>query len=147
MFKKVLLSFLAVAALAFSGAVIAQKTGALQENVATATSRTATYTSNDMFARPGDKGITVYGIITSLTSESVTFTIQAKTPQATYVDVLSSAVTGSTGTVALSLAPGITNTANVSLPQILPPVFRIKATHSATGSATYSIGVNRSVTN
>lgn len=126
---------------------------ALQETPVTSAIRTSgTYTSADMTARdnpnsPNDIGIHVMPVITAVTgSATMTLTIQGKTPQGTYYDVISSVPTQATTTMTagnLHLGQGFTSTANVSSGVGLPPVYRIQHVVTGSGSTTYSIGVNR----
>jgi len=136
--KKLLLS-LALVFAAFSAS-------ALQEIPIKSTSRTDTTTySADMYARKGDRAISINSYVTAIpAAATLTLTLQAKQPQGNYVDVLSSAATAaSTSTfILLTAGEGMPVTSNISANIPMPPVFRIKSVIA--GSATYSIGINRS---
>lgn len=133
--------------------LLAGAASAWQEtSIPLATRVASTVTTGDMFARDAgngarDLGLIVNAVVTGATgaANTLTFTIQGKTPQGTYYDVLSSTpVTVTTTAVpVLKLRPGITATAGVSASEPLPPVFRVRSSLTGTGSATYSIGISR----
>jgi len=135
--KKLLLS-LALSLIAFSAS-------ALQEiPIASASRAGATTYSSDLYAKKGDRAISINSYVTALPDAStMTLTLQAKMPQGNYVDVLSSAATAvSTSTfILLTAGEGMPVTSNISANIPMPPVFRIKSV--LVGTATYSIGVNR----
>lgn len=144
MFKRVVIAF-ALAAATFAA-------NALQATVIPSVNRVSTtVASSDMFPRdagsgPRDVGIIVNSYVTSVTGAvTLTFKIQGKTPQGEYYDVLSlTPVAPVAATVnTLVLRPGITAVAGASAAAPLPPVFRILATTTSTGSSTFSIGVAR----
>jgi hypothetical protein len=57
-------------------------------------------------------------------------------------DILASAAITATGTVTLSIGPGLPVSANVSANAVVPPVIRITATHGNSTSHTYTIGAH-----
>lgn len=73
--------------------------------------------------------------------ESVTFRIQGvdRLSGKTY-NILQSAALDAVATTVLHVGPGITAVANSQEDQYVPPIFRIVADHSSTGSFTYSVG-------
>lgn len=77
------------------------------------------------------------------TSPSTTVTVAGvdRTSGKTWT-LLSSAAITATGTVTLSIAPGLTASANVAANAVVPPVIRITATHGNSTSHTYSIGAH-----
>jgi hypothetical protein len=125
---------------------VALSAAALQEIPIASASRTATTTySADLYAKKGDRAISINSYVTAIPSAAtLTLTLQAKMPQGNYVDVLSSAATvASTSTfILLTAGENMPVTSNISANIPMPPVFRIKSVIG--GSATYSIGVNRS---
>ncbi len=144
--KKTIFSLVAGLALALSASVALAASGAQEIPVTPAIRAAGTVTSADMYARKDDRGISVLSNVTSVTgSSTLTMIIQGKTPQGAYYDVLSmTGIQPSTSTVnQIQIAPGITATAGSSASVLLPPVFRVKGVLAGTGSATYSIGVNR----
>lgn len=75
--------------------------------------------------------------------ETVIFTVQGKDEvSGKYYDILASAAIVATGTVVLKIYPGLTAAANLVASDIIPRTFRVKTTHSASGSFTYSVGVS-----
>lgn len=125
---------------------------ALQETpIVSATRVAGSVTSADMYARdsgsgPKDVGVTAHSNVTTVTGAvTLTFTIQGKTPQGAYYDVATlTPVAPVVGTVnTLVLRPGVTAAAGSAIALPLPPVFRVVSTVTSTGSATYSIGINR----
>ena len=114
-----------------------------QEIPLASTKRFATTYSNDLYAKKEDKGVTIFGVVTTLTSNTLTFTLQGKRPDGVYYDLLTSAASAATGTHTIKAYPGMTASANVSISEPLPPVFRIKATHTNSGTATYTVQMNR----
>lgn len=147
MFKKILIASIL--------AVISFGASALQDvAIASANRASGTVNSADMYARDQsgrgaiDQGIIVNSYVTVVTGAvTMTFKIQGKTPQGEYYDVPGAALTGVAPVVAtvntLIMHPGITAAAGATIAQPLPPVFRVVATTTSTGSATYSIGVSR----
>lgn len=74
---------------------------------------------------------------------SVVFKVQGKDPATgTYYDILTSAAVVAIGTTVLKIYPGITVAANVSVSDVLPQVWRVKATHGDTDGLTYSVSAN-----
>jgi hypothetical protein len=59
-----------------------------------------------------------------------------------YVTLLASAAQTGTGTVALSIGPGLPSTANVSANALLPRLFRVEVTVGTADSVTYSVSAN-----
>ncbi len=114
-----------------------------QEIPLSSTNRFTTTYSSDLYAKKDDKGISVFGVVSTLSTNTLTFGIQGKRPDGTYYDILTSAASAATGTHAIRMYPGMTASANVSASEPLPPVFRIKATHTNANTATYSIQMNR----
>lgn len=57
-------------------------------------------------------------------------------------DILASAAITATGTVTLSIGPGLAASANVSANAVVPPVIRVTATHGNGTSHTYSVGAH-----
>ena len=140
MFKKIfanlMLMFLAIAALPAFGQ-------GLQQTLLPSANRFASANTADQYATKDDKGITVFGVVSTLSSNTLTFNIQGKRPDGTYYTVLSSSPSAATGTFTLKLYPGMTASANASVSEPLPPVFRVTSTHTNANTATYSIQVNR----
>lgn len=124
---------------------VASSAFALQEIPIASASRLATTTlSSDMYARKGDRSMTINSYVTAIPSAAtITLTLQQKMPQGNYLDVISSTATAaSTSTfLILNAGEGLPATANVSANVPFPPVFRIKSVIA--GSATYSVGVSR----
>ena len=96
----------------------------------------------------GHRGIELYLDITAASGSSPTLDIklQAKDPTSSkYFDVPGAAFAQqvTTGQAALTVYPGIAETADVSVSDILPGVFRFVATITGTTpSFTFSLGAN-----
>ena len=103
----------------------------------TATQNSATQTNYNA------RGVKIFISATAASATpSVVFTLTARDPidTATWVTLLTSAaITGISETV-LTLYPGITVAANVSVSDVLPRTWRITATHGDADSITYSVG-------
>ncbi len=113
----------------------------------TSAARTATLTGDDNTKVPGSHGCIVVLVVTAVpTIETVTLSIEGKDPvSGTYYTILAAAARVATGTDTLQVQPGGAVTANVSANASLPDVYRIKVTHSASGSFTYSVSVTELV--
>jgi hypothetical protein len=57
-----------------------------------------------------------------------------------YYDLLVGVAISATGTTVLKLYPSISAVANVAASDVLPAVWRVVLTHSASGSHTYTVG-------
>lgn len=103
--------------------------------------RTATVSSSDM-TNPGFTGVMV--IVTSTAfalTPSITCTIQGKNPVtgAYYTILASAAITDGSTTRILTVLPGATASANVTINMGIPKIWRVTMTHSDTDSITYSV--------
>lgn len=90
--------------------------------------RTADANSEDYNSR-GRRGIILYLDVDSITGAAPTLDVklQAKSPNGDYVDVPGAAFAqvSAAGTAALVVYPGVAETANVSVSDVLPRVFRV----------------------
>lgn len=78
-----------------------------------------------------------------VTAPSVVFTIQYKdTLSGKYVDLLVSAARTAVGTTVLRIRPGLTAVANLTVNDVLPRLWRVKAVHANGNSITYSVSAN-----
>ena len=102
--------------------------------------RTASGVGSDI-TNTSAKGLHVVIDMTAVPSvETVTFTLQGKDNlSGEYYDLLVSAAIVATSTVVLKVYPGITVVSNLSASDVVPDTFRVKTTHSASGSFTYSV--------
>lgn len=74
---------------------------------------------------------------------SVTFTVEGKDPvSGAYYPILVSGAITTVGTTKLTVYPGAATVANLSVADVLPPVFRIRAAVADTDPITYSVGVS-----
>lgn len=71
--------------------------------------------------------------------DTLTLTIQGKDALGNYYTIVSSTASAATGTVMLQAGPGIAVSANVSIANMIPDIYRILVTHSAGTSFTYSV--------
>lgn len=140
--KHILTTLMAAFMMLFIGIGSAAAQGQ-QEIPLASTNRFATTNSNDLYAKKDDKGVTIFGVVSTLSSNTLTFSIQGKRPDGTYYTVLTSAASAATGTHTIKLYPGMTAAANASVSEPLPPVFRVAVTHTNSGTATYSVQMNR----
>lgn len=75
--------------------------------------------------------------------DTATFTLEGKDPlSGKYYTLLASAALVATGTVVMRIYPGAATTANLSANLVLPRAWRVKTTHSAATSFTYTVGAN-----
>ena len=106
---------------------------------------TASY-SLDQFGNPlktkGAKGVKVVIDMTAVPGvATVTPKIEFKDPTSgKWITALTGAAIVAISTVALTVYPGITVTANVSAADVIPDEWRVTCTHSAGTDFTYSIG-------
>lgn len=103
--------------------------------------RTATVSSADQLNN-NFKGVRLFINVTALTaSPSVVFTLTVKDPvSGTYTAVLTSAAIVGTGHTVLTLYPGATVSAGITLSNTLGAIWRVTATHGNTDSITYTLG-------
>jgi hypothetical protein len=74
-------------------------------------------------------------------SPSVVFTIQGSDPlSGKFYTILASAAIVAAGTTILRVYPGLTAVTNVTVSDVLPPRWRVIATHGNANSITYSVG-------
>ena len=95
---------------------------------------TASLAGTDL-VNDGFRGVKVFINVNSVSGGNVTVNIQQKAPLAdsdTYSTILSSASLTSTGLTVLTVYPGVTATANVSVSDVLPTTWRITSTAAAT---------------
>ncbi len=90
------------------------------------------------------KGVIITIDLTILNSTSLTFTITYKDSlSGKYQTLLASTALVGTGTTSLTIYPGATVTANLSLSMPLPRIYRIQSVRGGTpGADTYSISAN-----
>lgn len=102
--------------------------------------RTAT-TNSGVRRNRGHRGVRVHIDCTAdPAAASVTFTIQgADTVTGDYYTLLASAAVNATGDTYLLVYPGAAVSANVSANAVLPPFWRVLATHSNADSITYQV--------
>jgi hypothetical protein len=105
--------------------------------------RTADTNSSD-FSNFGASGIhVIIDVTVDPASASVTFTLQGKDEASgNYYTILTSSAIVGTGTTVLRVLPSVAASANVSVSDGLPAVWRINANHVDTDSITYSVGAN-----
>lgn len=100
--------------------------------------RTTTYTGPDQ-KLGGYRGVRVTVNVTAVTSTpSTTFKIQRKNADGTYTDVLASAAVTATGTIPLTVYPGLTAAANSVANDHLGDTFRFVAVHGNANAMTYN---------
>lgn len=104
--------------------------------------RTATTSTPDQTNYNG-RGCRAYVDVTAVPGiETVTVTIEVKDPvSGTYTAILTGAALVATGHVIYTVYPDATVTANLAASLPLSRTWRVKLTHSASGSFTYSVGL------
>ena len=105
--------------------------------------RTASGNSGDL-TNSGSRGVHVVIDMTAVpTVETVTFTVEGKDPvSGKYYTLLASSAIVAVSTVVLKVYPGLVVAANLAANDVLPSVYRVKTTHSASGNFTYSVATN-----
>ncbi len=84
-----------------------------------------------------EEGPTVYAV------DTVTFTVEGRDPVSKkWYTLLASAAISAQSTVSLTVYPGVTVAANAAASRPLPRAWRVKVTHSAGTSFTYSVGAS-----
>lgn len=103
--------------------------------------RTATPTPFDGSASAGVRGLHLVIDATAVTATpSVVFTVQGADPvSGKFYTILASAAITATGTTVLRVYPGLTAAANTVASDVLPPRWRVIATHADADSITYSV--------
>ena len=131
-----------LAAVFVTVALTTKDANAGMETLLASAARTATTSTADQ-QKVVNRGVYVFLKVTAVpTVETLTVTIQGKDVDGTYYTILASTASAATGTVTLKVYPGLPNTANVSSNEVLPDLWRVTVTHSASGSFTYSIVAN-----
>ena len=105
--------------------------------------RIATESSQDFVNMEG-RGLKLTINVTAATdTPSVVFTVEGKdSVSGEYYTLLTSAAITATGKTVLTIYPGATAAANVTVNDVLPIDWRVRATHADADSITYSVGVN-----
>lgn len=89
------------------------------------------------------KGIHLFIVVTAAPGvETLTVTVQGKDANGNYYTILESASSAAVSTRRLTVYPAFAASANVSISDTLPDIWRVTVTHSAKGSFTYSLVVN-----
>lgn len=105
--------------------------------------RTATNTGADQY-RTIETGIhLIVNVTVAPGSDTVTPKIQGKDNLGNYYDLLVGPAISTTGTTVLKIGKGIVGVANASAADIVPDVYRVVVTHSASSSFTYSVTITR----
>lgn len=100
-------------------------------------------TDNVLMMNPDAKGIKVVVDITAVTTTTCTVTIEGVDgASGKHYTILASTALGSVATTVLTVYPGLTAAANVTVNDHLPPRFNIKAVLSNGTSLTGTIGVS-----
>lgn len=109
-------------------------------NLLPSVARTAT-TNTTVQRNRGHRGVRVHIDCTAdPAAASVTFKVQgADTLTGDYYDLLASAAVAATGDTYLLIYPGAAVTSNVSANAVLPPYWRVLATHADADSITYQV--------
>lgn len=104
--------------------------------------RTATNNGGDL-NNANCSGCFVFIDVTAIAATpSVVFKVQGKDPASgKYFDVIVSAAVVAVSTVVLRIHPALTAVANLTVNDMLPKTFRIRAEHADADSITYSVGV------
>ena len=110
-----------------------------QQEVVLVENETGSITGSDM-SSGRNRGIVVYIDVITAGGGDVTVTVQRKSPVSTdeYEDLGASAAVSAEGLTTLTIYPGIGETANVSISDVIGAMFRINA--AVSGTITYSIG-------
>lgn len=110
-------------------------------DVLTSSARTATTNSADQ-TNPHYKRVHVIFDVTVVSgTPSLTAAVQGKDlTSGKYYTLVTGAAVTATGTQVLKVGPGFTVTANVSVADALPEVWRVTVTHGTSDSVTYSVG-------
>jgi hypothetical protein len=105
--------------------------------------RTATTTSRDFKNDGGQGAIVTIDVTAATASPSVVFSIERKDPTSgKYATILDSAAITGTGTTVLRIHPELTAAANTVAKDMMPAIWRVKATHADGDSITYSVGAS-----
>lgn len=90
------------------------------------------------------RGVEVVADVTAVPGvDTVTFTVEGQDPVSKkWYTLLASAAISAQSTVSLTVYPGVTVAANAAASRPLPRAWRVKVTHSAGTSFTYSVGAS-----
>src|SRR3990167_4757530 len=94
------------------------------------TTVTATHNSSDLTNRYG-RGANIYLQHTPATTGALTITLQAKSPSGDYINIPDAgfAARTSSGTAMITVYPGLTNSTNAIISNVIPLVWRAVFTH------------------
>lgn len=102
--------------------------------------RSANNNSEDICNDGGLGGLIYINMAVVPGADTVTFTLEGKDPlSGAYHTILVSAALVATGLVVLKVYPGLTAAANLVANDIIPRIFRVRATHSAGTPFTYTV--------
>ena len=103
--------------------------------------RTASVNSSTFPNTQGHRGLhLIIDATASADTPSVVFTVQGYSPLGNdFYTILASAAITATGTTVLRVYPGLAASANVSVSDCLPHLWRVLATHADGDSITYSV--------
>lgn len=137
MFKRLIVTLLLLAV--FNTAQANGVSSIITSTILASSAQTATYTSADQ-TNTSWAGVTLYVNTSAFTSGTFTPKIQGKDPiSGIYYDIIVGTAISATGLSVLKIYPGITATANSSVSDYLPAVWRVVVTGATTPVATFSI--------
>lgn len=101
------------------------------------------FLGDDNLKSAGNRGIKAFLDVTAAPgADTVQLIVEIKDRvSGKYVQVLAGAARANTGTDVLTVYPGVTPAANVSVSDVIPDFYRVRVAHSAGSNFTYSIGV------
>lgn len=105
--------------------------------------RAASFVGDDNTKTPGNRALKAVLDVTAVPGvDTVQLVIEGKDPlSGKYFPLVSQVATAAIGTYVLTVAPGITVAANVSVADELPDVYRARVVHSAGTNFTYSLSL------
>ena len=103
-------------------------------------SRTTSSFSNDITNNYGDSLVAILNVTAFSSTPSVVFTIQGKDEgSGEYYDILTSAAVVTSGTTVFRVFPGAVPATNLTVNDLLPGVWRVRAIHGDADPITYSM--------
>lgn len=130
----------------YNGTTFDRRRANTEKTVLVSAARTATVSSADLTNHNARGVHVIIDVTLDPALASVTFTVEGKDPvSGVYYTILTSAAIIATGTTALTVYPGVTETANVKESDVIPRTWRVTATHVDADSITYSVGATEIV--
>lgn len=122
--------------------LVSTKVEASQQVILASAARTATTTSTAIYKSQEKIAHFIINVTVAPGAQTLTPEIDAQDTNGLWYPLLTGTAISTTGVTVLKVGPGIGAVSGGTAPDYLPDVYRVKLTHSSTGSWTYSVTEN-----